>query len=1587
MKDQSSLRGEIHSKVYRIEGNWESNLKNPYSTAPCLSSEYIVRRKSPEINRKTKRRLAREINTVSYTTQVQEGNDELIELRKHLARPPGCSFLGAKATEAYASINDVNGKPIPVIVDSGSDITLISQKTLDQMLKAPKVRIGQRIKLIQVTGKAIITGYVILDLIFRTPSGPVQMNVEAYVVKGMSADFILGNDFADQYSISILREEGETTLRFGKSGRSVRVHNSLSSPFLDEDGHTFKVRVRSDITSRILKAKAHRKSQIRKRQIRHHQDERLARARHHIVIPPESSKLIPVRTNFNGTTPDLLVERSFISNGNSEELFGTADTLISRNDSRIFVSNFSKKPVSISAGQVLGSIKNPSSWLDKKAQLSESQKQDAEKRTQLIRTLVQSQSTAFKLPVTDKSSTQMGRSQVQEIQDPSRLRYSGEDPLSQPPVEGGPKTAEVPGDVISEHELLKELDISASLSQDQVQKVQRILVQHKEVFGLDGRLGNYAEEVRIPLIPETKPISIPPFHASPANREIIDKQMDSWLNLGVIEPSRSPWGAPVFIAYRNGKPRMVIDLRRLNEKVVADEFPLPRQDEILQSLEGSQYLSTLDALAGFTQLSIASEDREKLAFRCHRGLFQFKRMPFGYRNGPAIFQRVMQKILAPFLWIFALVYIDDIVIFSKSFEEHCQHIGIVLEAIKSAKITLSPSKCHFGYQSIMLLGQKVSRLGLSTHKEKVDAILQLDNPKNTHDLQVFLGMMVYFSSYIPFYAWIAHPLFQLLKRENKWVWGKEEQNAYDLCKQVLTEAPVRAHAVPGLPYRVYSDACDFAVAAILQQVQPIRVGDLKGTKVYEKLERAFKKGEPIPQLVTHLDKDGSDIPPVGKWNVHFDDTIVHVERVIAYWSRVLQAAERNYSPTEREALALKEGLIKFQPYLEGEKVLAITDHAALTWSKTFQNVNRRLLTWGLVFSAFPNMKIVHRAGRVHSNVDPISRLRRRQPSQEGPINEDSASLNFKLLEDPLKNMYEELGPQFEEKLLRVASNFMKSELEMMEEVTEIPVQLRIGDLEEIETLQSTSRSYSTLVGMNQEEISRWRAAYEKDSHFESVLESIRNDESDDVPFPQYHYSDNGLLYFEDNAGNTRMCVPKDFRNEVMSENHDVISEAAHGGYFKTYNRISATYYWPRMSREIKNFVNTCDVCQKTKPRKHAPVGLLQPIPIPTQPFEVVTMDFIPELPLSNGFDNILVIVDKLTKYAIFIPTTTRIGEIETARLFFKYVIAQFGIPRQIISDRDTRWRGDFWKEVCRLMGMKRSLTTSYHPQADGQTEVMNQALEISIRAYIGPERDDWSDLLDALALSYNTSPHTATGFSPAYLLRGYHPITGSTLLMSPQAIERDDIQESSTRHEVLDEKALHLTEGFEAERRKAQDALILGQVFQRKCYNKDRLTWEFQEGDKVVINRKNLGLLKDEKGRGDKLLTKYEGPFEIIQKLSPVSYRLRMPASFGMHPVLNIEHLEKYQESPEEFGERPRIKMKRMDFEELPEYQVDHIVAESWRKGRNGKRIPIYRVRYTGYGPEADTWEPRQNLKNAPMVLKEWGNNKMSRSRKTKQVK
>jgi hypothetical protein len=426
------------------------------------------------------------------------------------------------------------------------------------------------------------------------------------------------------------------------------------------------------------------------------------------------------------------------------------------------------------------------------------------------------------------------------------------DSVSEEVEEYGPKTAAMPDDANYLSARMEELLDVGSLPEELKNKAWKMLRRRVGAFGFDGRLGHLNAKAPICVKEGMDPIAMPMYSSSPQKRRVIKEQLEKWHQQGIIEPSISPWSAPVVIAYRNGKPRFCVDYRKLNAVMIADEFPIPRQAEILQSLLGAQVLSSLDVLAGFNQMEIAEEDIEKTTFRTHRGLSQFKRMPFGLRNGPPIFQRVMQGILAPYLWLFCLVYIDDIVVYSRNYEEHIDHLDKVLGAIEGTGVTLSPAKCHLFYSSVLLLGHKVSRLGLSTHLEKVRAILDLERPQKLSQLQGFLGMVVYFSSFIPFYTNICAPLFKLLRKGTRWEWGPDQEYVFKAAKLALQDAPLLDHLIKGLPYRLYSDASDKAAGVALQQIQPIVVRDLKGTKAYERLKKAYDEGHPPPNLTTRL---------------------------------------------------------------------------------------------------------------------------------------------------------------------------------------------------------------------------------------------------------------------------------------------------------------------------------------------------------------------------------------------------------------------------------------------------------------------------------------------------------------------------------------------------------------------------------------------------------------------------------------------------------------------------------------------------------------------------------------------------------------
>ena len=265
----------------------------------------------------------------------------------------------------------------------------------------------------------IITGYITLDIYFKTDEGPILIKVEAYVVKGMSAPFIFGNDFADQYSISLLREEGESTLLFGKSGWSKKVHNSVTSSLLDEDGHVFKVQVRPNITSRVLKAKMHWKSQKAKRRINQWLKDDCVHAVSSVSIAPESTKLIKVQANFTQNSNHLFIEKRLATNSRPENIYGCADTLVAKESLFVYVSNFSQRPIIITAGQVISQGHDPSDWLNSENQLMKEQWGGVHAHTNLLQSIINSGETS----VGKNPFAQMVQSEVKVIYDASQWQY------------------------------------------------------------------------------------------------------------------------------------------------------------------------------------------------------------------------------------------------------------------------------------------------------------------------------------------------------------------------------------------------------------------------------------------------------------------------------------------------------------------------------------------------------------------------------------------------------------------------------------------------------------------------------------------------------------------------------------------------------------------------------------------------------------------------------------------------------------------------------------------------------------------------------------------------------------------------------------------------------------------------------------------------------------------------------------------------------------------------------------------------------------------------------------------------------------
>lgn len=421
---------------------------------------------------------------------------------------------------------------------------------------------------------------------------------------------------------------------------------------------------------------------------------------------------------------------------------------------------------------------------------------------------------------------------------------------------------------------------------------------------------------------DAAPVSTPPYRVSPEGRKFIEEEVARLLANDVIEEADSPWASNIVLIKQHSKIRFCVDYRKVNEVLRTDQYRLPRIDDYLSQFEGKRFFSTFDANAGFNQVEITEEDRPKTAFRTPIGLFQYNCMPFGLKNGPSIFQRCMDKTLGNAKWDYAVVYLDDIIIYSADFDMHLKHLESFLHRIIPTGFTLSLKKSHVCYSEVQALGHRVGRLGIGMKKENVRAILEFPAPRNVKELMTFLGMAGYYRRFIKSYSMIAKPLTNLLSKGTPWEWSAECQAVFETLRAKLCEEPVLAHPDYAKPFIIYTDGSYLGIGAVLAQT-------------------------------------GED----------------RREHIICTASRTLAGAESRYAATELECLAMVWALRKFHLYIDGVPQLKlVTDHSALQWIMDYKGTNACLRRWTVDLQEFRDkIKIIHRPGKPHSNVDALSR--------------------------------------------------------------------------------------------------------------------------------------------------------------------------------------------------------------------------------------------------------------------------------------------------------------------------------------------------------------------------------------------------------------------------------------------------------------------------------------------------------------------------------------------------------------------------------------------------------------------------------------
>jgi transposase InsO family protein len=662
-----------------------------------------------------------------------------------------------------------------------------------------------------------------------------------------------------------------------------------------------------------------------------------------------------------------------------------------------------------------------------------------------------------------------------------------------------------------------------------------------------------------------------------------------------------------------------------------------------------------------------------------------------------------------------------------------------------------------------------------------------------------------------------------------------------------------------------------------------------------------------PELPIQLETDASDFaigavlsqPHEGRWHP------------VAFMSRKFIPAEINYEIHDKELLAIVDAFKVWRHYLQGaaHQIVIYTDHKNLEYFMTTKILNRRQARWAQELAAY-NFKIVYRKGSSNGKADALSRRSEYRPEGGGSDDEN--------LRTVLK-----------------------------------PEQI---DLESIKKrFIASSRKLAALpkIKFDEDLLHEVRKAAAKDKEYQAEMKIAQG-----AKRPGTHSVEDGVLYWKN-----RLWLPDDdgLKQWIVSGEHDT-RVAGHFGQARTLELVSRNFFWPFMESWIARYIKECLSCQKDKATRHKSYGLLSPLETPYAPWTSISWDFITGLPESGDekYCSVWVVVDRFTKMAHFIPLqSNKLGAKELARIFAKEVWRLHGLPREVVSDRDSRFTSNFWQSLMEMLGIQTKMSTAFRPQTDGQTERMNQVLEAYIRTFCNYDMSNWSELLPYAEFAYNNSEASATGFSPFYANFGYNPRSAWGLEAEPK-----------------NPTATNYIKWIQEVHNSCKDSLITARERMGKYYDKRRQEAPpFKVGDLVLLDMRNIKKRRPAK----KFDHKREGPFKIIKVISPTAYRLELPKRWKIHNAFHVSLLEPYHKPslPDREDPTPTQVLEEIGEVEPEEEAEDGYTPKAVRDIiKNGSTIK-YLIEWEEYLEIKDwTLEARQNVEGCPALIWDfWKNN------------